>query len=167
VLTNNVSISGPSELATAKLNNNAQSTTITLGPADTSVNSNLSGAVPPGAQFQFTIIYRNTGQDDATGVTITDVLPAGVTILSVVSADATWDNATTNTVTWDVGTLPANASGTIVVTAQLASSAVIGAALPNALNITVPVNDPTPTNNAENKTLTVGQRKLYVPIQLR
>jgi uncharacterized repeat protein (TIGR01451 family) len=167
VLTNNVSISGPSELATAKLNNNAQSTTITLGPADTSVSSNLSGAVPPGAQFQFTITYRNTGQDDATGVTITDVLPAGVTILSVVSADATWDNATTNTVTWDVGTLPANAGGTIVVTAQLASSAVIGTPLPNALNITVPVNDPTPTNNAENKTLTVGLRKLYVPIQLK
>ena len=80
--------------------------------------------MPPGAQFQFTITYRNTGQDDATDVTITDVLPAGVTILSEDSPDATWDNATTGTVTWDVGTLPANGSGTIVVTAQLSSSAV-------------------------------------------
>jgi uncharacterized repeat protein (TIGR01451 family)/fimbrial isopeptide formation D2 family protein len=166
-LTNNASISGPSELDAAKTNNTAQSTTITLGPADTSISSNLSGSVPPGAQFQFTITYRNTGQDDATGVTITDVLPAGVTILSEDSLDATWDNATTGTVTWDVGTLPANGSGIIVVTAQLSSSAVIGAALPNALSITVPLNDPTPSDNAENKTLTVGLRKLYLPIQLR
>ena len=63
--------------------------------------------------------------------------------------------------------MPANGSGTIVVTAQLSGSAVIGAALPNALSITVPLNDPTPSDNAENKTLTVGLRKLYLPIQLR
>jgi uncharacterized repeat protein (TIGR01451 family)/fimbrial isopeptide formation D2 family protein len=166
-LANNASISGPSEQAAAKTNNTAQWTTITLGPADTSVNSNLSGAVPPGAQFAFTITYRNTGQDDATDVKITDVLPPGVTILSAVSDGATWDNATTGTVTWDVGTLPANGSGTIVVTARLDSAAVIGTALPNSLSITVPVGDPTPADNAEAKTLTVGLRKLYVPIQLK
>jgi len=166
-LTNNVTISGPSEQTAAKTNNSAQATSTTLGPADTSITSNLSGAVPPGAQFQFTITYRNTGQDDATDVTITDVLPAGVTILSVDSPDATWDNATTGTVTWDVGTLGPNTGGTIVVTAQLASSAVIGSALPNSLNITAPVGDPTPADNAEAKTLTVGMRKLYLPIQLR
>lgn len=166
-LVNSASISGPSELETAKVNNTAQSTTITLGPADTSISSNFPGAVPPGGQFQFTITYRNTGQDDATGVTITDVLPAGVTILSEDSPTATWDNATSGTVTWDVGTLPANGSGTIVVTAQLASSAVIGAALPNALSITVPLNDPTPSDNAEAKTLTVGLRKLYLPLIIR
>jgi len=166
-LTNNISISGPSELEAAKTNNTAQSTTITLGPADTSVSSNLSGAVPPGAQFAFTIIYRNTGQDDATDVKITNVLPPGVTILSEVSDSATWDNATTGTVTWDVGTLPANGSGTIVVTARLDSAAVIGTALPNSLSISVPVGDPTPNDNAEAKTLTVGLRKLYLPIQLR
>jgi uncharacterized repeat protein (TIGR01451 family) len=166
-LANNVSISGPSELEAAKTNNTAQWTTITPGPADTSVTSNLSGSIPPGSQFQFTITYRNTGQDDATDVVITDVLPAGVTILSENSPTATWDNATTGTVTWNVGTLAPNASGTIVVTAQLSSAAVIGSPLPNALSITVPLNDPTPDNNAEAKTLTVGLRKLYLGVQLR
>jgi uncharacterized repeat protein (TIGR01451 family)/fimbrial isopeptide formation D2 family protein len=166
-LTNNISINGPSEQATAKANNTAAWTTTTLGPADTSVSSNLSGAVPPGAQFQFTITYRNTGQDDATDVTITNVLPAGVTILSEDSPDATWDNATSGTVTWDVGTLPANASGTIVVTAQLVGSATVGTSLSNTLSITVPANDPTPADNVESKTLTVGLRKLYLPIQLK
>jgi uncharacterized repeat protein (TIGR01451 family)/fimbrial isopeptide formation D2 family protein len=165
-LVNSVTINGPSELEAAKLNNSAQATTTTLGPADTSVVSNLSGSVPPGSQFQFTITYRNNGQDDATDVTITDVLPPGVTILSVSSPTATWDGATTGTVTWDVGTLPPSpnpgSSGTIVVTAQLSGSAVIGTALPNALNITVPLNDPTPADNTENKTLTVGMRKLYL-----
>jgi uncharacterized repeat protein (TIGR01451 family)/fimbrial isopeptide formation D2 family protein len=165
-LVNSVTINGPSELETAKLNNSAQATTTTLGPADASVNSNLSGAVPPGSQFQFTITYRNNGQDDATDVTITNVLPAGVTILSEDSAGATWDGATTGTVTWDLGTLPPSpnpgSSGTIVVTAQLSSSAVVGTALTNALNITVPLNDPTPTDNVENTTLTVGLRKLYL-----
>jgi len=100
-------------------------------------------------------------------VKITNVLPPGVTILSEVSDSATWDNATTGTVTWDVGTLPANGSGTIVVTARLDSAAVIGTALPNSLSISVPVGDPTPNDNAEAKTLTVGLRKLYLPIQLR
>jgi len=166
-LVNNITISGINEQDVAKGNNAASWTTTTIGPADTSVSSNLSGAVPPGAQFQFTITYRNTGQDDANDVTITDVLPAGVTILSVDSPGATWDNATTGTVTWDVGTLPVNGSGTIVVTAQLASSAGVGTSLTNSLSITVPANDPTPGDNTEAKTLTVGLRKLYLPIQLR
>jgi len=166
-LVNNVSINGPTEQAAAKNNNTAQWTTTTIGPADTNVGTNLSGAVPPGAQFQFTITYQNTGQDDAVDTTITDVLPTGVTILSEDSPDATWDGATTGTVTWDAGTLAPNTGGTIVVTAQLASTAVIGAALTNAINITVPLNDPTPANNVEAKTLTVGLRKLYVPMALR
>jgi uncharacterized repeat protein (TIGR01451 family)/fimbrial isopeptide formation D2 family protein len=165
-LVNSVSINGPSELATAPNPNTAQATTTTVGPADLSVVSNLSGSVPPGSQFQFTITYRNNGQDDASGVTITNVLPPGVTILSVSSPTATWDGATSGTVTWDVGTLAPSpnpgSSGTIVVTAQLSSSAVNGTPLPNALNITVPVNDPTPADNSENKTLTVGLRKLYL-----
>jgi uncharacterized repeat protein (TIGR01451 family) len=166
-LVNNVSISGPNEQAAATDNNTAQSTTTTLGPADTNISSDFAGPVPPGAQFQFTITYGNTGQDDAADVTITDVLPTGVTILSVDSPGATWDNATTGTVTWDVGTLPANAGGTIVITAQLSSSATTGAVLSNAINITTPLNDPTPTNNAETKTLTVGQLKLYLPLVLK
>jgi uncharacterized repeat protein (TIGR01451 family) len=166
-LTNNVSISGPSEQETAKANNTAQSTTTTIGPADTSVSSNFSGPVPPGAQFQFTITYQNTGQDDATDVSITNVLPAGVTILSEDSPDATWDNATTGTVTWDVGTLPVGGSGTIVVTAQLASSTAVGTTLTNTLSITTPVGDPTPGDNAESKTLTVGLRKLYLALIAR
>ncbi len=166
-LVNNVSVSGPSEQVAAKNNNTASWTTTTLGPADTSVSTNLSGAIPPGAQFQFTIIYQNTGQDDASDTTITDVLPSGVTILSEDSPDATWDGATTGTVTWDAGTLAPNTSGIIVVTARLASSAVIGTALPNAISITVPANDPTPANNAESKSMTVGLRKLYLPLMLR
>jgi uncharacterized repeat protein (TIGR01451 family)/fimbrial isopeptide formation D2 family protein len=166
-LTNNVTINGPSEQAAAKNNNSASWTTTTLGPADTNVSTNLSGAVPPGAQFQFTINYQNTGQDDATDTTITDVLPAGVTILSQDSPGATWDGATTGTVTWNVGTLAPNESGTIVVTAQLASATPVGSTLTNAVDITVPANDPTPANNVESVNLTVGLRKLYIPIQLR
>jgi len=164
---NSVEIASKNEQAVATTNNTAQATTTTLGPADTSISSNLSGAVPPGAQFQFTITYRNTGQDDVSNVTITDVLPAGVTILSEDSPTATWDNATTGTVTWDAGTLPPNASGTIVVTAQLSGSVAVGTSLPNTLSITVPVNDPTPSDNTEAKTLTVGLRKLYLPLILK
>jgi len=69
--------------------------------------------------------------------------------------------------TWDVGTLAPNTSGTIVVTAQLGSNVPVGTALTNAISITVPTNDPTPTNNVESKNLTVGLRKLYLPMQLR
>jgi len=166
-LVNNVSISGPTEQPAAKNNNTASWTTTTLGPADTSISSNFSGPFPPGAQFEFTITYQNTGQDDATDVTITDALPAGITILSEVSPSATWDGKTTGNVTWDAGTLVPGTIGTILVTAKVNSTATIGAVLSNALSITTPLNDPTPTNNAESKTLTVGQRKLYLPIARR
>jgi uncharacterized repeat protein (TIGR01451 family) len=167
-LINTAEIASTNEQAIRKTNNTTAWTTTTLGPADTSISSNLSGPVPPGAQFQFTITYQNTGQDDATDVTITDVLPAGVTILSVDSPDATWDNATTGTVTWDVGALPANGeSHTIVVTARLASSTAAGTTLTNLLSITAPANDPTPTNNVETTALTVGLRKLYLALIAR
>jgi len=166
-LVNNVSISGPSEQAAKTNNNTASATTTTLGPADTNISSTWSGPVPPGAQFQFTISYRNSGQDDAPDTTITDQLPPGVTILSVDSPEATWDGATTGTVTWDVGTMAPNDIGKIVVTAQVSSSVAVGTTLTNALSITSPVNDPTSTDNAETKSLTVGLRRVYLPALLR
>lgn len=166
-LVNSVTINGPSELAAAKLNNTTQSTTITSGPANTSISSNFSGPISPGAQFQFTITYNNIGEDDATDVKITDALPVGVTILSEDSPDATWNNATSGIVVWDVGTLPARASGTIIVTAKLDSTAKKDDPLKDIVSITVPPNDPTPLDNTEETNTTVGLRKLYLPLILK
>jgi uncharacterized repeat protein (TIGR01451 family) len=94
-LINTATINGPTEQSAAKGNNSSSWTVTTLGPPDTNVSSNLEGPLPPGAEFEFTITYQNTGQDEATDVTITDTLPLGVTILSVDTSGATWDGATT------------------------------------------------------------------------
>jgi uncharacterized repeat protein (TIGR01451 family) len=166
-LTNNVLISGPSELPEAKNNNAASWTVTTLGPPDLNISSNFSGPISPGTTFGFVITYQNTGQNDVSDVTITDVLPAGVTILSEQSDTATWNNATSGTVTWTVSSLQPNETGTIVITARLSSAAPNNSALTNTLSITVPATDPTPANNAESKTTTVGMRKLYMPITVK
>jgi uncharacterized repeat protein (TIGR01451 family) len=62
----------------------------------------------PGGLLTYTISYSNTGANPATGVVVTDTLPAGT---SFVSAS---DNGSANAgvVTWSVGTVPVGGGGT-------------------------------------------------------
>jgi len=75
-------------------------------------------AVEPGDEITYTIQYGIASTQSATGVVITDVIPANTTYKpGSASGGGTYDGAT-ETVTWNIGDLPAGASG-------LASFAVI------------------------------------------
>lgn len=87
--------------------------------------------VEPGNTLVYTIAYNNTGTAVATEVVITDTLPTSVSYESASPTPTTFDSAT-NTLVWDnLGGLDVGATGMIVVTATVDSSASRGDSLWN------------------------------------
>ena len=80
--------------------------------------------VPPGGNITYDIVVFNNGPNDATGVTLTDTLPAGTTFLSLVTDPD-----------WTCMTPPVGSGGTVE--CSLASLAFEGAA---AMTLTVAVD---------------------------
>jgi len=66
-----------------------------------------------GDTLVYTLHYSNIGNQTATGVVLTDTLPAGIT---AVAANPPWTSAASQAVVWQIGTLTAGASGQIVLT---------------------------------------------------
>ena len=73
--------------------------------------------VQAGANLTWTLSYGNTGNADATGVVVTDTLPANTTFVSATGGGV----VSGSTVTWNLGALAAGGSGTVSVTARVAS----------------------------------------------
>src|SRR5262249_25587066 len=63
-----------------------------------------------GQNVTFTVPCRNTGSSDASGVTVSDALPAGLALVSATPLQGTTYDAGTGV--WTVGTLPVSASAT-------------------------------------------------------
>jgi uncharacterized repeat protein (TIGR01451 family) len=80
------------------------------------VISKVDGGVPvgPGSNVDYTITVRNIGNATATGVTITDPVPANT---SFVSADGGVNNA--GTATWTGGSIPSGGSWTVHLTVRI------------------------------------------------
>ena len=71
--------------------------------ADLSVTKTVSDATPNvGDQITFTVTLTNQGPDTATGVQVTDLLPAGLTFVSATPSQGSYDSATG---LWTVGTV--------------------------------------------------------------
>jgi len=100
-----------------------------IAVADLSLAKTVSPATPfVGDTITYTIVVRNDGPDDATGVTVEDVLPAGLTYVSD-SGNGSYANGI-----WNVGSVPENTArqldiqvvittaDPVVNTAQVASS---------------------------------------------
>ncbi|MGA2670383.1 MAG: VWA domain-containing protein, partial [Dehalococcoidia bacterium] len=77
-----------------------------------SVNATVA---KPGDTLTFNISYKNTGNMNATGVNITDVVDTNLT--NVTPQDGGSYNAGTRTITWTIGSVAVNASGTVHFTA--------------------------------------------------
>lgn len=89
----------------------------------------------PGEALLYTLALRNTGLVTATGVVLTDTLPAEVTFGGIVSGDASYD-AGLNAVRW-VGDVPPESTHTVVYTVTVNTDLPDGTVITN----TAEVND--------------------------
>jgi len=74
-----------------------------------------------GEDVTFTVTVSNGGPDFATGISITDLLPAGLTFVSATPSQGTYNNTTG---VWSVGFLASATNATLQITATVATAGV-------------------------------------------
>ena len=141
--------------------NNTASATEAPQQADLSVTKTVSDATPNvGDQITFTVTLSNQGADAATGVQVTDLLPAGVSFVSANPSQGTYDSTTG---LWDVGTLANGAQTVLTITATVVSPA----AQTNTGTISdADQFDPNTANNTAGATETPQQADVMVAKQV-
>jgi len=77
--------------------------------------------VPTGGTITYTISFQNTGSANATGVVVSDTIPANTTFVSAVGGGSP-DPSTV--VRWNLGTLLAGSAGSVQMTVRVVSSTV-------------------------------------------
>ena len=117
-----------------------ETTAVDVGPVEvTAVSAPLliiskqapAAHIGAGQQFSYTIDYRNAGTDTATGITVTDALPAGLNFVSA-SAGGTEINGG---VRWDLPDLPPGRSNQLLLTVEADSPIADGTVLSNDAKI--------------------------------
>ena len=129
--------------------NNTARATVTPQQADLALTKTVDNPTPNvGDTITYTITLTNNGPDAATGVTVTDLLPAGLTFVSASPSQGSY-NPTTGL--WTVGTVdPRLRPQTLTITATVSSvrprstnTATISA-LPTSSTPTPPTTRPPP-----------------------
>src|SRR5207249_4227724 len=120
-LTNTAAVSGGGEVNTG--NDSASDLTTVTSQADIAVAKIASsGSAAVGSNVDFTITVTNAGPSNATGVQITDQLPAGLTFVSATPSVGTYNSATG---VWNIGALASAASATLTLTATVTTTGAI------------------------------------------
>ncbi|KQC00063.1 gliding motility-associated C-terminal domain-containing protein, partial [Pedobacter sp. Hv1] len=123
--------------------NSATATPTPISMADVSVVKTTSDTAPPvGNTITFTIKAANAGPSNATGVTITDLLPSGYTFVSANAPAGTTYNATTGL--WSIGNLVNGTNVSLTITAKVNAAG----NYTNTATISATEIDPTPGNNS-------------------
>jgi uncharacterized repeat protein (TIGR01451 family) len=105
-------------------------------PGDPVVTLSMSAPATAraGASVDYTISYLNLGPQPSANARITDVLPADLLFVSA-SNGGTYD-AGTRKVTWNLGTVPVTFSGSVRLTARIASALPPGSVVTNQAEFT-------------------------------
>jgi uncharacterized repeat protein (TIGR01451 family) len=111
--------------------------------------------VVAGQQLSYTLAATNNGPSPATGVTITDPLPASLTFVSATSSQGTVSCDSSGTLTASLGSLANGASATVNVVTTVAASAT--GTVTNTATISGDQTDPNPANNTSTVTTTINQ----------
>jgi uncharacterized repeat protein (TIGR01451 family) len=140
------------------LTSNVATVTLTVTPtADLAVTKTVSDATPNvGDQIIFTVTLSNLSPDDATGVFVTDLLPAGVSLVSANPSQGTYNPGSG---VWNVGAVSSAVAQTLSITATVDSPA----AQTNTGTISAADQfDPDAANNTASVTETPQQADLAV-----
>jgi uncharacterized repeat protein (TIGR01451 family) len=134
--------------------NNTATAAVTPQTADLSLTKTVDKPTPNvGGTVTFTLTLHNAGPDPATGVVVSDPLPAGLTFQGANPSQGTYDPATG---VWTFGTLAANATATMTITALVVAPT-------TATNVAVASSspfDPNLDNNTATATVTPQQADL-------
>ncbi|MCL1841348.1 MAG: hypothetical protein FWF75_06345, partial [Propionibacteriaceae bacterium] len=142
-------------------NNVASATAQLTHQADLSITKTpASLTATPGSPLTYTLTISNAGPSDATGVVVTDRVPAdSAAVLSLGAAtsnDLTCAAGTGTALTCTAAALAAGQSASVTVNAQVASLAAPGATFTNQASVVASTPDPDTTNNAATSAGTVG-----------
>ena len=133
-------------------NNSATATTAVGTIADVSIAKTGSAAVTAGQTATYTIVVSNAGPAAATGVTMTDTLPADTTFASLTQTNGPAFNCTTpavgaaGTVSCTLATLASGASASFTLVVNVSPNAT--APISNTATVTTTSMDPTPGNGS-------------------
>ncbi len=137
--------------------NNSSSQTVTIKPppqpvVDVAITKAVSSpTVIPGGQLLYTLVVRNNGPDEATGLSVSDTSPAGLTLTSALPAQG---SCTIHVyLSCSLGNLKAGGQTQILVAATAVSNA--RGALKNIATVTSREKDSNPANNLATQTVTV------------
>jgi uncharacterized repeat protein (TIGR01451 family) len=133
--------------------NNSASASTTVNPvisADLAVTmSDSPDPVKKGAKLTYSITVSNNGPSAASGVILTDTLPANTTLVSVTKSQGSCSG--TSTVTCNLGNLAAGASANVKIVIKPLSTGTLS----NSASATSGVADPNSANNSASASTTV------------
>jgi uncharacterized repeat protein (TIGR01451 family) len=122
-MTNTATITASDQSDPNTSNNTAGAAINVPAAADLQVQKTVDrAAASVGTEVTFTISVHNAGPDAATGVVVTDALPAGLTLVSATPAVGSYDAATG---AWSIGNLALNATVMMQVTATITQEGTI------------------------------------------
>lgn len=126
---------------------------ITGPPADISVTKTVSPtSVTPPADLTYTVTVNNAGPNTATGVTVTDSLPAQLSFVSAVASQGVCTGV--STITCSLGSINMGASATVTIVGHASSP---GGAIVNTATATGSFTDPNPGDNTASASAAAGE----------
>ena len=138
------------------LNNCSSVNTPTTGAPDLMVTKTAgSGMVSPGGSLVYTLAYKNLGNQDAAGVSLTETVPANTTF-SAAGSTAGWSCSPNgnagSSCTLAVGTVAAGASGSATYAVTVAATLPAGVSSIGNVACTSAAGDPNTGNNCSSVT---------------
>ncbi|HEX9112661.1 MAG TPA: hypothetical protein VF845_14365, partial [Terriglobales bacterium] len=135
--------------------------------ADLKLTKQASATAVAGGTINYSITVSNAGPDDASGVIITDPLPAGTTFVapSCTAAAGATCSLQGSTLTINIPTLPNTASATVTFQATVDPTIPDGTVLSNTATVQFNGTNLDPTNSASATTAVLNRADLAVTIQ--
>src|SRR5207247_278360 len=121
----------------------AITTTVTSSPVLTISKTDAPDPVPAGNNITYTISFSNSGNANATGVVITDTVPANTSFVSATAGGT----LAAGVVTWNVGALAAGGSGTVQLVVSINTPIANNTTITNA-TYAIDCNETAPTSGA-------------------
>ena len=129
------------------LADNSDSATVAGARADVALTKTVDDPTPAlGGTATFTVTVVNNGPDAATGVVVTDLLPAGLTFQSAIASAGSYNFGTG---AWTVGNLANGATENLQITAQVT----VAGGLVNTATATATEHDPNLADNSDSATV--------------